>query len=96
MGIFVTLTIKPPAAVHETGGEGSVQNPCRVTNTTTHWCTPGEMLPEVESASAGPSAGPIWLTRSRFRSSNWRGKSWPVTPSLNAMYSRPKIVVEAR
>lgn len=36
VGMFVTLTWKPPAAVQETGGDGAVQNPWRVTNTTEH------------------------------------------------------------
>ena len=95
--MFVTLTLKFPAAVHETGGEGAVQYPCRVTNTTEHSWTPGEMLPAaVESATCGPSAGPIWLTRSKFESSYWRGKSCPSNPSENAMYSRPKCVVDAK
>ena len=49
------------ATVHETGGEGRVRYPCRVTKITAHWCTPAEIEPtgaavpplEVESA---PSA----------------------------------------
>ncbi len=55
--MLVALALKPPAAVQLTGSEGAVQYPWRVTKTTTHWCTPGEMLPvDVESATCGPSA----------------------------------------
>src|SRR5260370_32867871 len=36
----------------------------------------------------------LWLTRSKLVSSNWRGRSLPVFPSLMARYSRPKSVVE--
>ncbi len=46
------------------------------------------------SIAVGPAPGPPWLTRSRFISSNWRGKSIPDLPSLSARYSRPKSVVE--
>src|ERR1700735_1357751 len=55
------------------------------------------MLPtEVESATEGPSAGPIWLTRSKLVSSYCRGRSCPIKPSPKAMYSRPKRVVDAK
>lgn len=71
VGIFVTVTCFEPAAVHVATGEGAVQKPWRVTNTTTHSCTPGEIFPvSAESASAGPSPGPTWLTRSKKVSSN--------------------------
>src|SRR5580704_19776979 len=97
VGIFVTETCYEPAAVQLAMGEGTVQNPWRVTNTTTHSCTPGEIFPvSVESASAGASPGPTWLTRSKKVSSNWRGRSAPTRPFENAMYSRPKCVVEAK
>src|SRR5215471_5589494 len=44
--------------------------------------------------TVGPAPGPLWLTRSRFVSSYWRGRSLPVLPSQMARYSLPKSVVE--
>src|ERR1700733_1158969 len=96
-GIFVMVTCFPPAAVQEIAGEGAVQNPWRVTKIITTWCTPAEMLPAAAaSAAEGPPPGPHWLTRSKYVSSNWRGRSWPTRLSLKAIYSRPKSVVELR
>src|SRR5260370_22357823 len=46
------------------------------------------------SIAVGPAPGPPWLTRSKFVSSYWRGRSLPVFPSLMARYSLPKSVVE--
>src|SRR5260370_40846498 len=46
------------------------------------------------SMTVGPAPGPLWLTRSKFVSSYWRGRSLPVFPSLMARYSLPKSVVE--
>src|SRR5258708_13433426 len=46
------------------------------------------------SITVGPAPDPPWLTRSKFVSSYWRGKSLPVFPSLMARYSLPKTAVE--
>src|ERR1700722_10311142 len=53
VGIFVTETCFEPAAVQLVTGEGAVQNPWRVTKTTTHSCTPGEIFPVSEESASG-------------------------------------------
>src|SRR2546425_10629973 len=46
------------------------------------------------STAVGPAPGPLWLTRSKFASSNWRGRALPGFPSLMARYFLPTSDVE--
>src|SRR2546425_925414 len=46
------------------------------------------------STTVGPAPGPLWLTRSKFVSSNCRGRSLPAFPWLFVRYYGTKSVVE--
>src|SRR5260370_35873088 len=45
VGIPVTLARRPPFAVQDTGRDGRVKYPWRVTKITAHWCTPAAIEP---------------------------------------------------